>query len=118
MKYIISHCLLLVATYEIGVRRNNSEENTLQVVAFEDGVACVNVDTTTRVGIKRAREMNLTQSGLADIMMIPYLHDIATLSDNTTDNQRLKCVTVLRHPMHRVVSMFRTHQESEKTSSS
>jgi len=118
LKSIISHCLSLVATNEIGVTHNHSEEGTLQVVTFEDGGSYVNVDTTTRAGINRAREMNLTQSGLADIMMTPYLHDIATLFDSTTGDQRIKCFTVLRHPIHRAVSMFRTLQDSAKTSSS
>jgi len=114
-KYIISHCLSLVETNAIGI---HEEDDVLRVVTIEGG-SYVNVDTTTQAGITRAREMNLTQSGLVDIIITPYLHDIATLFDDDApdSNKTMKCFTMLRHPIDRAVSMFHTLQDAAKQQS-
>lgn len=63
------------------------------------------MDTTTPQGIERAIQMNLVQSGLADIIFTPLLHDASQLFNNTA-NQHGRVMGLFRHPVERAVSLF------------
>ena len=62
------------------------------------------VDTTTPNGIQRAKSLNLVDSGLADIIFTPLLHDAAQLFNGTSHQGRIFCI--FRHPIERAISLF------------
>lgn len=67
----------------------------------------VNVDTTTREGITRAKSLHLGSSGLPDVIGTPLVSDIVDLFD---PSHRGRFFTVLRDPIDRALALF----ESEK----
>jgi hypothetical protein len=63
------------------------------------------VDTSTPSGIQRAIEMNLVESGMADMVFTPYLHESSQLFNNTA-NHKGRAFGLFRHPVERAVSLF------------
>ena len=63
------------------------------------------MDTTTAAGIDRAVHMNLVESGLADIIFTPLLHESSQLFNNTA-NHKGRVFGLFRHPVERAVSLF------------
>lgn len=109
---IVSHCHSLVVANQIGVTQGHGELDKLQVVDSEGG-SYVNVDTTTVTGIKRAKEMGLIESGLADVIMTSYIHEIVTLVNSSNIKEgSMKCFTLIRHPIRRAESMFHNFRNS------
>ena len=101
---ILSHCYGLVEANEIGVFGGHDEDEELMIVETEDGGRYINADTTTQEGIARAKDLGLAASGLADVIVTPFLHASASLFRGT--RVRGKCHALLRHPIHRAVAMF------------
>jgi hypothetical protein len=66
----------------------------------------VNVDTTTQAGIERAKKLGLISSGLTDVIVSPFLHDITTLFQSTNTHKNAKCFTLLHHPIERAIAVF------------
>ena len=62
------------------------------------------VDATTEEGIQRAIKMNLVESGLADVIVSPLLHESSLLFGNTKHQGRI--FALFRHPIDRLVSHF------------
>lgn len=100
---IFSTCLNFRVAAEIGVLEGHDQDETLKVVTLNEGLRYVNVDTTTSLGIQRAKQLNLVPSGLADVIVSPLFHDLLALFDH---KHRGRMFTVLRHPIDRAVSMF------------
>ena len=69
----------------------------------ETGNRFVNVDTSSPDGLRRARELGLAQSGLADIVIAQNLHETADLY---TPEYRGRFFALFRHPIDRAVSLF------------
>jgi len=103
VKDILGMCLGKVEVTDVGARRQHQDENVLRVVSSDDGAAFVNVDTSTAKGIHRSKRMGLVESQLADVIVSQHLHPVATLF-NADQNGRM--FTMMRHPIHRAVSMF------------
>jgi hypothetical protein len=63
----------------------------------------LNVDTATEEGIKKAKELGLADSGLANLVISPRILEAAELFG---PSKKARAFTVLRHPVERAVSMF------------
>jgi len=87
-----------------GEIQHDDEDNGPVKVIFVYGLHKVNVDMSTIEGIARAKQQNLIQSSLAQIIFTPHIHESSTLFTSTTQKGQL--FTVFRHPIHRAVSLF------------
>ena len=63
----------------------------------------VNVDTTTPLGLKRAKTLGLAPSRVADVVFTPYIHETTILFDM---DHRGRFFTVLRDPVSRMQSLY------------
>jgi hypothetical protein len=62
----------------------------------------VNVDITTQEGLNRAKELHLTESGMADVVVSPLLQEAAhTLFDDAIAimGRQARLFTILRNPV-------------------
>lgn len=73
------------------------------VAEGQEGSPFVNVDTTTMNGLKKAKMLGLTESGLADVVITPFLFEA---DDIFASDHRGRLFTLFRHPVDRAVSMF------------
>lgn len=102
-------CLGQTLANKIGVDPKYRHHNTRELIVFQPwpGVSrasYVNVDTTNKPGLMRARNMGLVPSGLADIIITA---DIAYAVENLYDDSRKgRVLGLFRHPVDRLVSMF------------
>lgn len=87
---------------EVGIRNNHQDDTEIAVV-FIDGSPFVNTDTTTLAGLKRAKQLNLGQSELADVIVVQHLYEAESLFD---DEHRGRLFAMFRHPIDRALSMF------------
>jgi hypothetical protein len=106
---VLSHCWNLVEASQVGTTHGHDKELELKVWRHEDGGRYVNVDTTTLEGIKRAKRLKLSQSGLADVIYSTYLYQI---SDLFASKYRARVFTLIRNPISRAVSMYFYLQEA------
>ena len=100
---ILTHCLDLVSASNIGATEGRGNEPTLQVRMYADKGRYINVNTATPDGIKRARELGLVSSGLADVIVTHRLHLGASLYDS---KHSARVFAMFRHPVKRATSMF------------
>ena len=84
-----------------GGKADSSQDVT--ITENTSGNKFVNVDTSSPDGLRRAREMGLAQSGLADIVIAQNLHETADLY---TPEYRGRFFALFRHPIDRAVSLF------------
>lgn len=110
-------CLNLVQVSAEGVMENNASNNVevaggnnpgggylhLSVV-MAMGRKYINVDTTTKDGIERAKVLALGSSGMADVVYSSLLQDVSSLF--TTLNQA-RMFVLIRHPVEREMARFR-----------
>ena len=83
----------------------HEEELILNVLTEDDGNKYVNVDMGSLNGIKRAKDLHLATSNVADVIRSPYLYETALLFQGTS--RYAKCFTMVRHPIDRAVDVFR-----------
>jgi len=100
---IFSQCHNLIMAAEFGLRQPQYTEHELAKFNL-DGSRYVNVELTTKEGILRASNLGLAQSHLADVIISPYLHNIASLVFTTQHPGRL--FALFRHPVDRALSMY------------
>jgi len=100
---ILTHCVQLVTASNIGATEGHDSEDELKVRTYLDQGKYVNVNTATIPGIKRAKEMGLAASGLADVIEMHRLHEGSELFD---PQHRARVFALFRNPVHRAVSMF------------
>lgn len=96
-----------------GKSRNVFSE-TLRIIEFE-GARYVNVDTVTPEGIRHAHSLGLLSSGLADVIVSPYIHFAASTLFSAA--HRGRAFTMIRHPIERATALyryFRSHTEIAK----
>jgi hypothetical protein len=98
-----SDCLNLALSNEQGIEFSHEADHISQVMQFPSERRFVNVDTTTPLGIHRAKQLGLAESGLADIISSPLFPEII---DIMNEQHRGRMFTVLRHPIDRATSMF------------
>ncbi len=110
-------CLNLVQVSAEGVMESNASNNVevagvnnpgggylhLSVV-MAMGRKYINVDTTTKDGIERAKVLALGSSGMADVVYSSLLQDVSSLF--TTLNQA-RMFVLIRHPVEREMARFR-----------
>ena len=63
----------------------------------------VTVDTSSKIGIQRAKYLGLGDSEMADAVVSLFLHDISSLF---TPNHKGRLFTIFRHPVERSASLF------------
>jgi hypothetical protein len=64
----------------------------------------VDVDTTSLKGLKRAKDLELVDSNLVNVIASPFLAETANLFEHKTRTGRI--FTVLRHPIDRAVADY------------
>lgn len=100
---VFGQCLGLVQASDLGIAKDHRSDSSLATVTV-DGSVFLNVDTTTHEGIVRAKELQLVQSGLPDVVETPLLHDAAKhLFD---PSHRGQMIAVLRHPVDRTMATY------------
>jgi hypothetical protein len=98
-----SDCLNLALSNEQGIQFGHDADTVIQVMQVPSERRFINVDSTTRPGIARAKQLGLAESGLADIISSPLFPEII---DVMNEQHRGRMFTVLRHPIDRASSMF------------
>jgi len=102
------------STYEcfsLSLANRVGADDTNELVSFKpwpynSKARYVNVDTTTRSGIDRARKLGLVKSNLADLIITSDpIYAIEQLYD-TKENLRGRVLLMMRHPVDRLVSKF------------
>mmetsp|Transcript_33109 Transcript_33109/g.48589 ORF Transcript_33109/g.48589 Transcript_33109/m.48589 type:complete len:467 (-) Transcript_33109:335-1735(-) len=76
-------------------------ENALRVYNIEDR-AYVNVDLSQTAGIERASDLNLAETGIADLFVTPHLH-YASHKLLSFPEHKGRMFTVFRHPIERAI---------------
>mmetsp|Transcript_24300 Transcript_24300/g.50417 ORF Transcript_24300/g.50417 Transcript_24300/m.50417 type:complete len:595 (-) Transcript_24300:133-1917(-) len=113
---LMMHCFGMIAANEIGKEYVN-ENGPLEVIQLENGNRVVNVDMSNPVGIDHAEELRFGQSDLPNVVLTSWFYKTAEVfkHDGETENEedgnggafrRGRCFTMLRHPIHRAISMF------------
>jgi len=110
MNDLLGSCLHLTLAADAGGGGKDGQEEILKVLRFSHQVSYVNVDTSTHQGISRAKNLNLTSSGLADVVISPLLHEASSLF---TPTRRGRMFAIFRHPVERAASLFYFIQESQ-----
>lgn len=100
---IFSDCYNLVMASEFGLRQPNYSEDTLAEFRL-DGSRYVNVELNTKEGILRAARLGLANSHLADVIISPYIHNMASSIFTKQNPGRL--FTIFRHPVDRALGMY------------
>jgi hypothetical protein len=98
-----SDCLNLALSSEQGIQLGHDADTVIQVIQVPSENRFINVDTTTPLGIDRAKQLGLAESGLAEIISSPLFPEII---DIMNEQHRGRMFTVLRHPIDRATSMF------------
>uniref|UniRef100_A0A7S2E747 Sulfotransferase domain-containing protein n=1 Tax=Trieres chinensis TaxID=1514140 RepID=A0A7S2E747_TRICV len=107
MATMMSHCMDLVLANEAGGYYGWDDHDQLAI--FEvgeggDGARYVNVDTTSLDGLKRAHDLGLARSGMADVIVAArFVPAVEQLFD---ERYRGRMFALLRHPVERAVSMY------------
>jgi len=107
-------CMGLTAASETGIIDGHDKDETIQVWQRGNekfpGLKLVNVDTSTREGIDRAKRLGLVESGYADVIFspIPYF-----ANELFNPNHKARYFTLFRDPIERILSTFYYHQIAE-----
>lgn len=104
IKDIYGTCMSKVEASETGILKGHDADKALDVIQVSDGgIHYVNVDTTTPAGLVRAKEFKLIESGRADIVFTPLIHEASELF---SPDHRAQCFAIFRHPVERAISLF------------
>ena len=110
IKELVGTCYGLTLASEIGANLVGQGDSELRVVEARGKInndymgRHINVDVTTEGGIQRAASLHLAQSGLADVLVSPLLHDVA--ANILSRSHRGRMFALFRHPIDRLVSLF------------
>jgi hypothetical protein len=94
VKNIMTHCFNL---------RRAEKITSPESLTFVDGV--LNIDTQTLDGLKRARAINLVDSGLVDVIVSSYFFEGMMLFNPTHQG---RAFTFLPHPVYQTESLYRS----------
>mmetsp|Transcript_45530 Transcript_45530/g.67102 ORF Transcript_45530/g.67102 Transcript_45530/m.67102 type:complete len:785 (-) Transcript_45530:275-2629(-) len=110
IKDIMGTCHRMCMASETGIEEGHHEDTEIAIVKIggdpdngQDPSPFVNVDTTTEDGLTRAINMGLGKSGLADVIVTPFIFQADELFD---EDHKGRLFTLFRHPVDRAVSMF------------
>jgi hypothetical protein len=101
---VFSKCHFLILACEHGLKQPEYNDEKLEVFESQSGALYVNVDTTTIQGIRRAMQLGLADSRLAEVMTSPELHLFASSIFNRAQKGRM--FALFRDPINRAVSMY------------
>jgi hypothetical protein len=103
-------CHRFTMASEAGITEGHEQDTEIAIVHIggnaaegQDPSPFVNVDTTTRGGLKHAKDLGLAQSRLADTIVTGFIFDANELFDDTYKG---RLFTVFRHPVDRAISLF------------
>eukprot|EP00545_Synedropsis_sp_CCMP1620_P009398 CAMPEP_0119023678 /NCGR_PEP_ID=MMETSP1176-20130426/30413_1 /TAXON_ID=265551 /ORGANISM="Synedropsis recta cf, Strain CCMP1620" /LENGTH=400 /DNA_ID=CAMNT_0006978787 /DNA_START=10 /DNA_END=1209 /DNA_ORIENTATION=+ len=102
---VFTKCHFLIQACEHGLKQPDYNDEKLQV--FEtphNGALYVNVDTTTKQGIQRAKKLGLAEAHMAEVVMSPELHLFA--SNIFSSSHKGRMFALFRDPIHRAVTMY------------
>eukprot|EP00591_Stephanopyxis_turris_P005134 CAMPEP_0195517576 /NCGR_PEP_ID=MMETSP0794_2-20130614/11017_1 /TAXON_ID=515487 /ORGANISM="Stephanopyxis turris, Strain CCMP 815" /LENGTH=707 /DNA_ID=CAMNT_0040646397 /DNA_START=48 /DNA_END=2171 /DNA_ORIENTATION=+ len=104
-KDIFGRCHRLTMAAEAGILEGHDKDTELETIYIEDNPwhKFVNVDTSKAEGLKRAKEMGLVPSGLADLIVVSHVYDAETLFDSS---HKGRLFAVFRHPVDQAISLF------------
>ena len=108
MRNVLS-CRDAIVASGVGAWGENGNADTLQEVNIE-GRRYVNVDTNTVAGLKRAKDLGLASSDLADVIFTPLFHLALNMFD--ASHHKARAFSILRHPIERSINTFLTLQEN------
>ncbi len=74
----------------------------LDVIKKPHGIF-LNVDTTTKSGLKHAKELGLVESKMADVLFTPYVQEASILFKK---KHRGRFFTIVRDPVDRLISLY------------
>ena len=110
IKELVGSCYGLTMASEIGANLVGEGDSELRVVEARGKIdnafmgRHINVDVTTESGVQRAASLHLAQSGLADVLVSPLLHDVT--ANILSRSHRGRMFALFRHPIDRLVSLF------------
>jgi hypothetical protein len=113
MKHVTTTCLGKVIATEVGGKEGHHLDQRLNVIKKPHGLF-INVDTTTKAGIKHAKSLELVQSKMASVIFTPYVQESTALFDK---KHRGRFFTLMRDPVERIVSLY-YNQSAEKVKAS
>ena len=100
---MVGQCLNLVVAAQRGAVEDRESYSQLRVVTVL-GRKYLNVDLFTSHGIRRAADLGLAGSGMADLVISPLLGEALGLF---SPSHRGRLLVIVRHPVDRELAMFR-----------
>lgn len=100
LKLIFSQCMGKVLASEQGAGHQLDEQ--LEIIQKDFG-NFANVDTTTVLGLRRARELGLVPSRTVDVVVTPHIRQATMLFDK---HHKGRLFAMFRHPADRLVSLY------------
>ena len=100
---MVVQCLNLVVAAQRGGVEDRESYSQLKVVTVL-GRKYLNVDLFTSHGIRRAADLGLAGSGMADLVISPLLDEALGLF---SPSHRGRLLVIVRHPVERELAMFR-----------
>ena len=102
IKDMLAGCFQMTIADEVGGQFGHAQDETLQVFK-QHGAKFVNVDTTSKEGIAKAKKFQIASSGLVDAIVTPFLHEASELF---SPDHKGVTFTVMRDPFERAVSLL------------
>uniref|UniRef100_A0A6S8S394 Sulfotransferase domain-containing protein n=1 Tax=Ditylum brightwellii TaxID=49249 RepID=A0A6S8S394_9STRA len=99
---VLSGCVKAVLATSAFRDDERAAENILRVYNVENR-AYVNVDLSQTAGIERASDLNLAETGIADLFVTPHLH-YASHKLLSFPEHKGRMFTVFRHPIERAIA--------------
>lgn len=103
----IYKCMNQTLAVRVGADPRFGHDKDTELIAFEagnTGATFVNVDTLSKPGILRAKELGLVPSGLADMIVTGNLNFALEHLYDAEHKGRVLCM--FRHPVERLISKF------------
>lgn len=101
---VFSKCHFLIQACEHGLKQPNYNDEKLQVFETANGAMYVNVDTYSKVGIQRAKQLGLAETKIADVTISPYIH--LFVSSVFSAQHKGRMFALIRDPIDRAISMY------------
>ena len=92
---------------QVSVSNSYLIDKSLEVLHLKRG-KYINIDSITRNGIKKAKNLSLASSGLADVIFIFYLHDESC--DIFLPEIKGQYFTLLHYPIECLISLYYYHK--------
>eukprot|EP00560_Eucampia_antarctica_P006241 CAMPEP_0197828468 /NCGR_PEP_ID=MMETSP1437-20131217/5020_1 /TAXON_ID=49252 ORGANISM="Eucampia antarctica, Strain CCMP1452" /NCGR_SAMPLE_ID=MMETSP1437 /ASSEMBLY_ACC=CAM_ASM_001096 /LENGTH=356 /DNA_ID=CAMNT_0043429677 /DNA_START=212 /DNA_END=1282 /DNA_ORIENTATION=+ len=110
LKYVLSNCLDLAQASRASKDHCDVRADQLQICPTLNVGTLVNVDPSDDHGIRRAADMHLVESGMADVIISSRFLHVSSIFDET---HKARTFTLIRDPIERSISTFYYLQEAE-----